>query len=346
MHQLDARLADLMGSTYAASTTLKVRQAVHYFVRFCCLYGWEDKILAGDELTFMRYTAWLSQTCKHDTISNYLHGLRVWYQQLGLGHPFQDMPLLAMLRRGVRRRTGGSVRKKRPVTPAMLLRWAAMLQPFTADPPRVAVFACMLTAFFGFFREASVAVATASLSDPGCHLRRQDVTVDQTSYSLVIRVPKSKTNQFGERRDLVCVAGIRGSPIDPVWWYEQMVRLSPAPPAAAAFGYSRAGGSYSPVTHTLLVATTKAYAKCIGMNPSEVAGHSFRRGGATFAFHVGVPDMLIKLQGIWASAAYQGYIDLPLPARLAATQQMQRAIAAGVLGESLGHDVPQWVFGG
>ncbi len=56
--------------------------------------------------------------------------------------------------------------------------------------------------------------------------------------------------------------------------------------------------------------------------------------------------MLIKLQGIWASACYQGYIDLPLATRLAATQKMQRAIAAGVLGEALGHDVPQWVFGG
>lgn len=345
MCQLDALVGELLGAAYAPSTNKKVRQAVHYFVRFCCLFGWQDKVLAGDELTFMRYVAWLSQTCKHDTISNYLHGVRAWYQQLGLGHPFQDMPRLALLRRGIRRRTGGSVRKKRPITPAMLLRWAGMLQQHAADPPRVAVFACMLVAFFGFFRKSTVAVATASLSDPGNHLRRQDVTIDRQAHCLVIRVPKSKTNQFGERRDLVCVAGVRGSPIDPVWWYERMLQLSPAPPTAAAFGFTD-GGNYRPVTHTLLVGTTKAYARCIGLDPREVAGHSFRRGGATFAFHVGVPDLLIKMQGIWASAAYQGYIELPLPARLEATRRMQRAIAAGVLGEALGHEVPQWVFGG
>lgn len=345
MQRLDARVAELMGSTFAGSTNKKVRQAVHYFVRFCCLYGWQDKVLVGDELTFMRYVAWLSGTCKHDTISNYLHGVRVWYQQLGLGHPFRDMPLLAMLRRGIRRRVGGAVRKKRPITPAMLLRWAAMLKTSTADPARVAVFACMLIAFFGFFRKATVAVATESLSDPGNHLRRRDITVDRQAYCLIIRVPRSKTNQFGERRDEVCVAGVRGSSIDPVWWYERMLQLSPAPPEAPAFGYST-GGRYSPVTHKLLVATTKAYAQCIGLDPREVAGHSFRRGGATFAFHVGVPDILIKLQGIWASAAYQGYIEVPRVARLEATKQMQRAIAVGVLGEALGHDVPQWVFGG
>src|SRR4051794_1104850 len=30
-------------------------------------------------------------------------------------------------------------------------------------------------------------------------------------------------------------------------------------------------------------------------------GHSFRRGGATFAFQCGVPASLIKLQGDWRS---------------------------------------------
>lgn len=337
-----------MGCAYAQSTNRKVRAAVHYYIRFCCLHGLQSQILAGDELIFMRYVAWLSQSCKHDTISGYLHGLRVWYQQLGLGHPFQEMHHLALLRRGIRRRTGGSVRKKRPITPHMLLRWAGMLlQTSAEDPARVAVFACMLVAFFGFFRKSTVAVATASLSDPGCHLRRRDVRVDRQQHCLLIHVPRSKTNPFGERRDLVCIAGTRGSSIDPVWWYEHMLALSPAPPGAAAFGYV-GGGQLRPVTHKLLVDTTKAYARSIGMDPREVAGHSFRRGGATFAFHSGVPDLLIKLQGIWASACYQGYIDMPLAARLRTTQIMQHAIARGVLGESLGQDahaLPPWVFG-
>lgn len=349
MVKLDRLVADLMSSAYAPSTGKKVQQAIHYYVRFCCLHGFQDKLLAGDELVFMRYVAWLSQSCKHDTISGYLHGIRVWYQQLGLGHPFENMHYLALLRRGIRRRTGGSAKKKRPITPHMLLRWAGMLLRSSAgDPARVAVFACMLVAFFGFFRKATVAVATNSLSDPGCHLRRRDIAIDRQRYCLVITIPRSKTNPFGERRDLVCIAGTPGSDIDPVAWYERMLRLSPAPPEAAAFGFL-SQGSYCPVTHKLLVATTKGYAKSIGMDPREVAGHSFRRGGATFAFHTGVPDLLIKLQGIWASACYQGYIDLPLEARLQATKIMQQAIARGVLGESLGrteHGLPQWVFGG
>ena len=40
-------------------------------------------------------------------------------------------------------------------------------------------------------------------------------------------------------------------------------------------------------------------------------GHSFRRGGATFAFRCGVPASLIKLQGDWHSDTYLLYTATP-----------------------------------
>ena len=52
-------------------------------------------------------------------------------------------------------------------------------------------------------------------------------------------------------------------------------------------------------------------------------GPSFRRGWDTVAFQVCVQGMLIKFQGIWASAAYQGYNELPRPARMAAKQRIK-----------------------
>ena len=38
-------------------------------------------------------------------------------------------------------------------------------------------------------------------------------------------------------------------------------------------------------------------------------GHSFRRRGACFALHSGVPSDYIKLQGDWKSNAYERYLD-------------------------------------
>ena len=41
-----------------------------------------------------------------------------------------------------------------------------------------------------------------------------------------------------------------------------------------------------------------------GNNASQFTGHSFRCGGATFAFKIGIPGELIKYHGDWSSDAY------------------------------------------
>ncbi len=324
MHNLDSRIAGIMQHTFAPSTTAQVKKEAFYYFRFCALFGLTRLALAKDELTFMRYVAWLSHTCTCDTISNYLHGVRVLYQQRGLGHPFVDMPFLAMLRRGLRRLKGAAPAKKRPITPAMLRQWRFLMDP--ANALHTGLWACMLTAFFGFFRKSSVAVATGSLADPELHLRRRDITVDNQRYCLVIKVPKSKTNPYREREDTIYIAGREGSALDPVAAYVAMLAASPAQPDAPAFGHMTAG-RYTPVTHALLVNSTKQYAATLGINPTTVSGHSYRRGGATFAFAAGVPDPLIQWQGLWASLCYRGYIDAPVEARLLTSTMMLNSIA-------------------
>ena len=45
-------------------------------------------------------------------------------------------------------------------------------------------------------------------------------------------------------------------------------------------------------------------------------GHSFRRGGATWAFDTGVPGELIQICGDWASDAYKRYLEFGLRRKL------------------------------
>eukprot|EP00887_Chlorella_sp_A99_P001189 scaffold14.g1189.t1 len=261
---------------------LQLRKAAFYYIRFCVLFGLVPRMLAPDEELFMFYCYWLSKSCSASTISNYLHGVRVMFL-LGMGHPFVDIPRLRLLRRGLRRLTGAPPRKKRPITPAMLLQWAVLIDP--CCPRQVALFTCMLVAFFGFFRKSTVAVATGSLADERLHLRRADVSVDINAYCLRARIPRSKTNPFGERPDVVCIQGLLGSPLDPVSWY-RMVAMSPAGPQAAAFGFNT-GQGHAPITHAAFVAATKTLASRIMMDPREVAGHSCRRAGRRSPFMPG-----------------------------------------------------------
>ena len=45
-------------------------------------------------------------------------------------------------------------------------------------------------------------------------------------------------------------------------------------------------------------------------------GHSFRRGGANWAFQCGVPGELIQVFGDWSSDAYKSSLEFSLPAKL------------------------------
>ena len=45
--------------------------------------------------------------------------------------------------------------------------------------------------------------------------------------------------------------------------------------------------------------------KLAKIKSENYSGHSFRRGGATFAMKSGVPFPLIKCQGDWASDAFK-----------------------------------------
>ena len=50
----------------------------------------------------------------------------------------------------------------------------------------------------------------------------------------------------------------------------------------------------------------------IGLDPTSYAGHSFRRGGASFAFQSRIPVEMIKLLGNWKSDAVLLYLTVPL----------------------------------
>ena len=56
------------------------------------------------------------------------------------------------------------------------------------------------------------------------------------------------------------------------------------------------------------------------------SGHSFRRGGATWAFSANVPSELIKEHGDWLSEAYLRYLNFNLEERLVVTLKMGQAV--------------------
>ena len=90
-----------------------------------------------------------------------------------------------------------------------------------------------------------------------------------------------------------------------------MCQLTPLDSRQAAFSLISRRGPV-PVTYNQYNAKLKELIQACGRDPDEYSTHSFRRGGATCAFHAKVPDSLIQLQGDWVSDAYKRYLEMGL----------------------------------
>ena len=135
-----------------------------------------------------------------------------------------------------------------------------------------------------------------------------------------------KTIQFKQRKLLILVVRLPpGHPLCPVQAYERHVTLFPAPPSSPAFLHS-CGNHANPITHTDFTAKLRQSLIHAGLQASHYSGHSFRRGGATYAFRCGAPIELISFQGDWSSDAVLLYVAQPLERRLSVAHLIAKNI--------------------
>ena len=97
-------------------------------------------------------------------------------------------------------------------------------------------------------------------------------------------------------------------------------------PEDFAFSYPDQTGGLQTLTHKCFVGRFKSELSHIGMDSARYAGHSFRRGGATFAFQCGASPAQIKEQGDWKSSAYLLRLEFEDPARARVAALMAHSI--------------------
>ena len=106
-----------------------------------------------------------------------------------------------------------------------------------------------------------------------------------------------------------------------------MVDLFPVSPSSPAFVYLSPGGSICTITKSLFVSVFRQRLQANGIsNPHLFRGHSFRRGGAQYAFSLGLPGEIIQVFGDWKSDAYKAYLELDM----AAKSHLATAVAASL----------------
>jgi len=227
---------------------------------------------------------------------------------------------------GLKRLCLTPVKRKLPITPALLMRMRNCPGIDWSEPVMVVIWGAMLIAFFCFLRKDNFTVDKIDAFNSRRHLCRGDVVFGKTDVTFTFR--HSKTNQFHARVHRTKAVRIAGHPLDPIQALVNAFKVCPhADPAGPAFAVPTRDGGMAPLTHRLFVETLRFCLEKVGVDPSRFSGHSFRRGGATFAHRMGVSPLLIKLMGDWSSDAYMAYIDHTTPTDLA---RLPRALAMAI----------------
>lgn len=207
---------------------------------------------------------------------------------------------LQLVFRGIKRVKGDAVVSKLPLTPEYLL-W--ILSSLNLSSPRDAnVWAAVIIGFFALLRRSNIAPDTLHSFDPSKNTRRCDIVLKPDRVDVTIRW--SKTIQFRERKLVIPIPRIKGSPLCPVAAVHRAFSLTPSVNLA---GPAFMASSKLPILVKDVVSAIKTGVRLAGVDPSEFSGHSLRRGGACLCLRAGLSIDAIRQLGDWKSDSYTKY---------------------------------------
>ncbi len=125
-------------------------------------------------------------------------------------------------------------------------------------------------------------------------------------YSHVLKVWRSKANQFGDKKVCILIPEISRDSMCPVFALKTLFHAHKAIVSLPAFSFS----PFRWMCYSNFLKGMKSVETLSGEDPTRFGCHFLRHGRATFATNSGVLPYFIKLQGDWASNCYTRYIIL------------------------------------
>ena len=233
------------------------------------------------------------------SVPNYLSGVKMLHIFLGYEYPFTGNVILKLVVKGISRQHPHLPKRAPPITPGILMD----------------VF-CGLFCFFTMSRLGSILPSSEKTSSK-CFLTRD--RVKDCEEGLIITLLQTKTIQFGER--VLHIPLIRtDSPLCAVAAFN-VVLDSVGGDVVPAFCYKDSNGKVCTLFAKKFVDTIRVLLDRMEREDFHTfRGHSFRRGGASWAFNNGVPGELIQVIGDWKSEAYKIYLEFTTSSKVAIAQ--------------------------
>ena len=303
---------------FAKGTYSNLRTQFRSYFGFCVYF--HRVPLPADVHTICGFAQFLSRSLKPPTIRNYLSGVKMLHIFLGYEYTFSDNFHLRLTVRGIERIHQHVPRRAKPITPAILSA-IHQLSPSFSSLQRT-VYACGLLLFFTLARAGSI--LPASRKTPKHHFLTRD-RLNFFKEGLLLTLTHTKNIQFGRRR--LHIPLLRTSSIlCPVQAYTQSLLALPPHHPTPAFVFM-AHGKLEWLTKSTFIHTFRGLLLKAGFpDAAAYTGHSFRRGGASWAFQAGIPGELIQVCGDWASDAYKKYLEFSMQNKLDLAALLMRGL--------------------
>lgn len=267
--------------------------------------------------TICLYCQFLSRSMTPPSVRNYLSGVKLLHLMLGFEFPDLSAHELKVTLRGIERLAQHRPHRAPPITPSLLSTLVSCGVDF--DPSDVTFSCAFLFAFFLFARISNLVPELGATE----HKRICRGDVAPTHYGLCVQFTWSKTIQFGHRVLELPLVRVPYSPLCPVRMFYLMCELVPAPNSAPLFVLPSRSGRFKPVLKSHFVSVLRTRLQSAGVPQAHLfRGHSFRRGGTSWAFSSGIPGELIQVFGDWRSDAYKCYLDISMPLKLRVSEGM------------------------
>ena len=300
-------------SAHAVGTRKNLQTQWKAFFLFCHYYNL--KKLPCDLETLCLFAQFLSRSFTSvDSIRNYLSGVKILHLFLDLPFPHFESFYFKLFMKGLKRCNPHTVKAALPITPDILLKIKENLD--FSDPNHLTYWCLFLFAFYLMCRKSNL---VGTVTDCSKSLKRGDISVFDNF--LLVRFRWTKTIQFQERCLEIPIIKNVSSPLCAYSAFKDMTKEFLVSADSPAFVVN-CNEKYKPVSYSMLQNFLKLIIAKIGLDPEKYSSHSFRRGGATWAFRSGVSPNLIQLQGDWQSDAYKLYLQHDLNDKLAVSFKM------------------------
>ena len=284
-NELEDEIFQYRFHTFADNTKATYRTHRASYLRFCARMGYPP--FPAQPAHLCQYAAFLARPLKPSSIPNYLNIIGLIHKEFNLPNPLIDNWSLQSLLTGIKRVKGEPPAQKLPITPDILLQIHSQLDMHSSFD--ASFWAICLVSFFGMLRKSHLLASSPGSFNTSQHLLRSDFQSFPWGYLMSIRW--SKTIQFRERVVQLPLPLIPNSPLCPARAITRAMYFThQANPSSQAFLFlSLPDLQQKFFTYAMFLKKLRAVLLSLALPAKDYACHSFRRGGASFAFQAGIP---------------------------------------------------------